>query len=168
MRLSHLCPEKAGPTFAYESLSSHELRAGWVPSKSYSGKLRPFMFCFLPGPSRSLLLSSRPLLAPLVFLAFSFLAYGPQSHPSSLLRIWALSDPSPPGPCLSLRRHPLAPINFLLSRSTHIWPPAARLTPAGLWGLPETLRVLSLSPPASPGHPTVSSGLKRHADLRKI
>lgn len=106
-----------------------------------------------------------PSCAPCFPTVFGFLACGPQSHPSSRLRIWVLGDPSPRALSFQPAAIQLAPINFLPSPSTHIWPPAARPSPAGLWGLPETLAVFSLSPPTSPGHPAESADLKRISDL---
>lgn len=106
-----------------------------------------------------------PSCTPCFPTALSFLVCGPQSHPSSRLRIWALGDPSPKALPFQPAATQLAPINFLPSPSTHIWPPAARPSPAGLWGLPKRLAVLSLSPPTSPGHPTESADLKRFPGL---
>lgn len=108
-----------------------------------------------------------PSCAPCFSTAFSFLAGGPQSHPSSRLRIWALSDPSPRALPFQPAATQLAPINFLPSSSTHIWPPAARPSPAGLWGLSETLAVLFLSPPTSPGPHRVSRFEKASRSLEQ-
>ena len=88
------------------------------------------MSCFcqvLPGAYFSV---HGPFLHPLFPTAFSFLACGPQSHPSSRLRIWALGDPSPRALPFQPAATQLAPINFHPSLSTHIWPPAARPSPA--------------------------------------